>query len=497
MSERLAELSDTELMCLWARTAATDDLKCVTYKPVADCFFQGDDPLHIARVTPGLLCGHLSMDFSDARIAELDPYQCVTELKIFSNADVEEIEEHFRYTPEQISITDIDLAQAFMLRGSEQKDALAPETVDELCALAGDGEFKKMAESAQAALELLNEKLTAASALRWLIYISAETNKGVSSRHKAAQHILQRLRNDQYLTAYEFPELVASDDETAAPLTESDNETDSTEDNTGDVTETPDAEEPEESDTESGISDEERATLEHILTVQRRILEMSPEDEWASGRISAVTNVLLNCCKNLELHEDIEKLQPIIGDALRGHTTDLIDWIDSHLSSNEEDNDTDHVEDDTVSDEDTEETADTSAAEATDSEAEDEAENTDSSEAKKSVSDTGSADSETISSTEVAAAEPAINELQSAVAAEDKSTQSVGVSRSVKVDQEKIDRLMNLIGEMTVAKNALPYLAKRAEEQHGLRELAREIKEQYAVVNRIAEEMQDSIMQIR
>ena len=65
------------------------------------------------------------------------------------------------------------------------------------------------------------------------------------------------------------------------------------------------------------------------------------------------------------------------------------------------------------------------------------------------------------------------------------------------MDQEKIDRLMNLIGEMTVAKNALPFLAKRAEEQHGLRDLAREIKEQYAVVNRIAEEMQDSIMQIR
>ena len=74
---------------------------------------------------------------------------------------------------------------------------------------------------------------------------------------------------------------------------------------------------------------------------------------------------------------------------------------------------------------------------------------------------------------------------------------AVAPSKSVKVDQEKIDRLMNLIGEMTVAKNALPFLAKRAEEQHGLRDLAREIKEQFAVVNRIAEEMQDSIMQIR
>ncbi len=70
-------------------------------------------------------------------------------------------------------------------------------------------------------------------------------------------------------------------------------------------------------------------------------------------------------------------------------------------------------------------------------------------------------------------------------------------SKVLKVDQTKIDRLMNLIGEMVVAKNALPYLAGRAESVYGVRDLSREIKMQYAVINRIAEEMQDSIMQVR
>jgi len=56
---------------------------------------------------------------------------------------------------------------------------------------------------------------------------------------------------------------------------------------------------------------------------------------------------------------------------------------------------------------------------------------------------------------------------------------------------------MNLIGEMVVAKNALPYLAGRAESVFGSRELSREIKAQYSVINRIAEEMQDAIMQVR
>jgi len=71
------------------------------------------------------------------------------------------------------------------------------------------------------------------------------------------------------------------------------------------------------------------------------------------------------------------------------------------------------------------------------------------------------------------------------------------LGKVLKVDQGKVDRLMNLIGEMVVAKNGLPYLANRAEQQHGLRDLARDIKANYAVINRIAEEMQDAIMQVR
>lgn len=74
---------------------------------------------------------------------------------------------------------------------------------------------------------------------------------------------------------------------------------------------------------------------------------------------------------------------------------------------------------------------------------------------------------------------------------------SGGGNKTLKVDQDKIDRLMNLIGEMVVAKNALPYLAARAETVFGVRDLSREIKAQYAVINRVAEEMQDTIMQVR
>jgi two-component system chemotaxis sensor kinase CheA len=69
---------------------------------------------------------------------------------------------------------------------------------------------------------------------------------------------------------------------------------------------------------------------------------------------------------------------------------------------------------------------------------------------------------------------------------------------TLRVEQGKIDSLMNLIGELVVAKNALAYLARRADEGTlTVRELAREIKDRQALVNRIAEEMQAAVMAVR
>ena len=65
------------------------------------------------------------------------------------------------------------------------------------------------------------------------------------------------------------------------------------------------------------------------------------------------------------------------------------------------------------------------------------------------------------------------------------------------MDLERIDALMDLVGELVVAKNALPYLARRAEDVHGARELAREIKAQHAVIHRVTEALQAAVMQVR
>ena len=69
--------------------------------------------------------------------------------------------------------------------------------------------------------------------------------------------------------------------------------------------------------------------------------------------------------------------------------------------------------------------------------------------------------------------------------------------KTLKVNQEKIDYLMDLIGELTVAKNSLPYLAKQAEDIQEGRKLSKQIKAHFSIVNRLTEELQSAVLQIR
>ncbi|MDY7090159.1 MAG: chemotaxis protein CheA [Actinomycetota bacterium] len=70
-------------------------------------------------------------------------------------------------------------------------------------------------------------------------------------------------------------------------------------------------------------------------------------------------------------------------------------------------------------------------------------------------------------------------------------------TRILKVDQEKVDHLMELVGELNVAKNGLTFLADAAEEEFGSRVLGRRIKDQYSGLHRIAEELQAAVMDVR
>lgn len=70
------------------------------------------------------------------------------------------------------------------------------------------------------------------------------------------------------------------------------------------------------------------------------------------------------------------------------------------------------------------------------------------------------------------------------------------IGKTVKIEQESIDHLMNIVGELLVAKNSLPYLADNVESMdHDM--IKRSILEKYSFINRLSMQLQDLIMGMR
>jgi two-component system, chemotaxis family, sensor kinase CheA len=70
-------------------------------------------------------------------------------------------------------------------------------------------------------------------------------------------------------------------------------------------------------------------------------------------------------------------------------------------------------------------------------------------------------------------------------------------SRLLRVDESKIDALLDLAGELLVVKNGFAHLAKRAEGEVGGHDLARAIRGQYDALDRLAGELHAAVLQLR
>jgi len=69
--------------------------------------------------------------------------------------------------------------------------------------------------------------------------------------------------------------------------------------------------------------------------------------------------------------------------------------------------------------------------------------------------------------------------------------------QSIRVSQDKLDKMMNMISELLIAKNAFMHLSARLNVEYDLPELSKEVKEIGFSVNRITDELQNAIMSIR
>jgi two-component system chemotaxis sensor kinase CheA len=336
----LTEIPEALRMEAFRRCGEGENFHWIAYRPASDCFFQGDDPFHRARQTPGLLWGSVLPAEPLPPLAELDTYRCSLKFHLLTAAVHEELAEYFRYVPDQVELIAVDPL--------------------------------------------------------WLTI--SESKLSIEKLNSAEEHSPESIEKADVLT--------------------------------------------------------------RLLAAQQQILALDDHPAWLSGRLKAVAAVLNNLANSVGYAEAADQIGAALATALAAASgLPLLEWLNAHQSQF---------------------TAKL---------------------VPQATANGNQTSAEEINPASLAAT--ADDGIKYGRRADDgikfgrRAEDNQSGSRSLKVDQAKIDRLMNLIGELVVEKNALPYLAQRAEAQYGVRELSREIKGKYSVINRIADEMQDAIMQVR
>jgi len=442
----LADVPEAVRLEAFRRAMDGDAVFWVSYTPVEECFFQGDDPFFTARKTPDILWGQIVPRESWPHLAELDAYRCVLEFQLLTAAPRHDLEEHYRYVPDQVAIVAVDPWLLVIPQGDPNGGAVYEDFVGVALHHLQADDLAALKQSANTMLQLSNPELWLSSALRWLLLLLDR----VPDNHAALQSLIESLNT---LTPPDWTAAAKLLMETAQVMTEAP------------ASSIPHAATQSVEATLSVISGvaplsgEYAATIETIFAAQRQILLLDDHPSWEAGRIKASATVLLNCCKATDDFTAQGEIEAAVKLALEtGSSAPLLAWLSARTGG-------------------------------------------------QALLDvvTSSDDVVVVIADEIAAPLAALLDVRGAAVSDEgtrfgrraEDTSVAAGTKSLKVDQSKIDRLMNLIGEMVVSKNALPYLAQRAEEYFAVRELAREIKAQYAVINRIAEEMQDAIMQVR
>jgi len=423
----LDQISEMQRMDAYRRAHDGDDLHWLDYAPAEECFFQGDDPFFQARNTPDVLWGSVTARQPWPKLADLDAYRCVLEFHLLTTAPREELDEYYRYIPDQVRMVPVPALMLVLPQGDPNGGPVYEDFVIEALTLLSAGNKDGLKRAAQTMLEISSPDLWLSSALRWLLLVMEREPENT----QAIDTLINSLR---FLKAPQWDALVSANapvpDDTATAATSS-----------------------------VALSPAEMQALVALVAVQRNILSLSIEENWHLGRIRSVAASLAGLLRAQGQLGALPGLEVALATALDEATPGaLLKWLDNStlgtLSLPQGDSViTPHV----------------------------------------NLAAPVTAGEEVVS--ERAATVVPDGEAKFGRRAED--TAAGAGPKSLKVDQAKIDRLMNLIGEMVVSKNALPYLAGRAENVFGVRELSREIKAQYAVINRIAEEMQDAIMQVR
>lgn len=89
------------------------------------------------------------------------------------------------------------------------------------------------------------------------------------------------------------------------------------------------------------------------------------------------------------------------------------------------------------------------------------------------------------------------NDNSSVQNASSKSKKAFNVEKTIRVDQSKLDSLMNLIGELIISRNSFSSITRKIENQSKDQDVANELKAATHIIGRISDELQSTIMSVR
>ena len=443
----------------------------VTYTPDEQCFFNGDDPIRLVQQCPGLVTFHLETRQAwPTDLAELDPFNSNLVLHVLTSADTATLHEHFRYVDDQIQMYQLDRQFLAFPEGDYAPTQAYQLFTNDANFSAVNLEWDKFAKQVAAMADIEANAPYQETILEWLVSLSHEAQPNA----RIIKAMLNAFSNGVFDLEDQSQRAKAVASSSFVPLSDA----------LSNLTFGADGEEFDEDDTATVVlpvqdwlstisseaptlSHEQQTACQEILDTQLHILRMPCEAHLIDGRIHSIAAVAENILVAMdgataELNQ--AKLAALSAQSL----APMLTYFESLNVGN--------------------------AAEAIASGSSQASEPSPAIE--QSVNDEINKIGEQAKLNE-STTQLSVDKASEPAPVAKKKSDSPAAPKALRVDQARIDNLMDLVGELVVAKNALPFLAKKAEEQFGVKALAKEIHGQYSVINRLSEDLQEAMMQVR
>jgi two-component system chemotaxis sensor kinase CheA len=258
----LADIAEDIRMEAYRRACEGQTLYWLDYSPAEECFFQGDDPFFQARNTPDTLWGSITAREVWPKLAEMDAYRCILDFHLLTAAPREELDEYFRYMPEQVHRVVVQPLLLALPQGESNGGPVHEDWVVDALGLLEAGNIDGLERAARTVLERSNSGLWLSSALRWLLLVMEREPEN----RRAFGVLIESLRH------LESPQWAEQASVTSSGAV---------------TTPTPVP--------ESLLTENEIEAMQALVAVQREILSLPIKKVWQMGRLKAVAATLSGC----------------------------------------------------------------------------------------------------------------------------------------------------------------------------------------------------------